>query len=74
MHQILKAIEKDEIFGIVECDISIPKTWNPKMSQKMKLSPSEYFEEMSPLFCTTNVPFDSIGEHYAKLCERYRFI
>jgi hypothetical protein len=25
--------------------------------------PPQYFEEMSPLFCTTEVPYDIIGEH-----------
>ena len=27
------------------------------------MTPYEYFEEMPPLFCTTDVPVDLIGEH-----------
>ena len=27
------------------------------------LSPFEYFSEFSPIFCTTEVPFECIGEH-----------
>lgn len=27
------------------------------------MSPYEYFQEMSPIFCTSDVPYDIIGEH-----------
>lgn len=27
------------------------------------MTPYQYFEKMCPLFCTTDVPFDVIGEH-----------
>ena len=27
------------------------------------MSPHQYFQEMAPIFCTTNVPFSAIGEH-----------
>lgn len=27
MKQILKAIERDELFGMVECDIHVPLQW-----------------------------------------------
>lgn len=30
MKQIIKAIERDEIFGIVECDIHVPLQWMKK--------------------------------------------
>lgn len=30
MKQILKAIERDELFGMVECDIHVPLQWMKK--------------------------------------------
>lgn len=30
MKQILKAIERDELFGMVECDIYVPLQWMKK--------------------------------------------
>ena len=36
------------------------------------MTPYEYFEEMSPLFCTTDVPFDLIGEHMQDHVRRFQ--
>lgn len=33
MKQILKAIERDELFGMVECDIHVPLQWMKKKTQ-----------------------------------------
>ena len=35
------------------------------------MTPYEYFEEMSPLFCTTDVPFNLIGEHMEDHVRRF---
>ena len=35
------------------------------------MTPYEYFEEMSPLFCTTDVPFEFIGEHMQDHVHRF---
>ena len=48
---IIKAVMNETLFGAVEVSIEVPKHLN------------EYFEEMSPLFCTTDIPMDSIGQH-----------
>lgn len=29
-------------------------------------SPFDYFKEMSPIFCTSEVPFSAIGDHMEK--------
>jgi hypothetical protein len=35
------------------------------------MTPYEYFEEMSPLFCTIDVPFELIGEHMQEHVRRF---
>jgi hypothetical protein len=35
------------------------------------MTPAQYFEEMSPLFCTTEVPYDIIGEHMQEHVRRF---
>jgi hypothetical protein len=59
---ILQAVLKDELFGMVEVDIRVPEKWGD-INMCDTMSPHQYFEEMSPLFCTTEVPYDSIGTH-----------
>ena len=59
---ILEGVLKGDLFGMVEVDIQVPEQW-PSYFQHPTLSPYDYFQEMSPLFCTTEIPFDSIGEH-----------
>ena len=49
----------NELFGMVECDISVPKTWAKGFERRMP--PSEYFAEMSPIFCTTEVGFEHLS-------------
>ena len=60
--QILKGVVNGTIFGCVEVDISVPKEWGTGFGKYTSLNPYEYFEEFSPLFCTTDVPFESWGE------------
>ncbi|KAJ8319270.1 hypothetical protein KUTeg_004361 [Tegillarca granosa] len=57
-HQILEA----EFFGALEVDIEVPEKWLTYLSHPT-MSPYQYFQEMSPLFCTTDVPYEVIGEH-----------
>ena len=59
---ILEGVLKGDLFGMVEVDIQVPVQW-PSYFLHPTLSPYDYFQEMSPLFCTTEIPFDSIGEH-----------
>ncbi len=49
--EILEAVKTDKFFGCVQVDLHVPENL------------CEYFGEMSPIFCTTEVEFDSIGEH-----------
>lgn len=44
-----------------EVDIEVPEQW-PWYFQDPRMFPYEYFEEMSPLFCTTDIPFEAIGK------------
>ena len=59
---ILDAVDTGTLFGMVEVDIQVPEQW-PLYFQHPTLTPYQYLEEMSPLFCTTEIPFDTIGEH-----------
>jgi hypothetical protein len=47
---------------MVEVDIEVPEQWGLEF-EGTKSSPKEYFEEMCPIFCNTEVGFDDIGEH-----------
>ena len=46
---------------MAEVDISVPDEWSPELQGQFSHSPYEHFSEMSPIFCTTKVPFDAIG-------------
>ena len=61
--KILKGITNNSLFGVIECDISIPEQWTKIVPQKTTLQPKQYFEEMCPLFCNVDVKFADIGEH-----------
>ena len=60
--KILEGVVKGNLFGMVEVDIEVPQEW-PHYFSHPTMSPYDYFQEMSPLFCTTDIPFDVIGEH-----------
>ncbi len=58
---ITSAIISGELFGAVEVDIEVPSAWEGQVQHPV--TPREYFSEMSPLFCTVDIPFEAIGEH-----------
>ena len=60
--QLLQAVIDDKVFGAYQVDISIPEKWSEKFKHR-KLEPKEFFGEMAPLFLTSEVQFDDIGEH-----------
>ena len=61
--QILNGVRAGHLFGMVECDIEVPEEWSAEFRDKMPMPPRQYFEEMCPLFCNTDVGFDDIGRH-----------
>ena len=60
--EILKAVVDETFFGMVEVDIKVPGEW-PDHFKHPTMTPYQYFEEMSPIFCTSEVPYDVIGDH-----------
>lgn len=60
--EVIQAVVNGKLFGMVECDIRVQEVW-PVCFSHPTMSPFEYFSEMSPLFCTTDIPFDVIGPH-----------
>ncbi|KAJ8311825.1 hypothetical protein KUTeg_010638 [Tegillarca granosa] len=58
--QILQAVVNDQLFGAIEVDIEVPEQW-PSYFQHPSLTPFDFFAEMCPLFCNTDVPFDAIA-------------
>lgn len=68
--EILNGIVEGELFGSVEVDICVPATWPPGKEKEM--SPFEYFHEMSPLFCTTDIPTNEIGDHMLEHIQQHR--
>ncbi|MES9906421.1 MAG: hypothetical protein ABW168_27535 [Sedimenticola sp.] len=60
--QILESVLDDTLFGAVEVDIRVPDSWDEvDHSPDTDLSPYDYFREMSPIFCSSEIPFDEIG-------------
>ena len=53
----------ENLFGMVQVDIRVPNQWPHDKIPPSKLSPWEYFQEMSPLFGNEQIPFEAIGEH-----------
>ena len=58
---LLNAVINDEIFGMFEVDIKVPEKWLEGF--KNDLPPKKYFEEMSPLVATVEVPYENFGKH-----------
>lgn len=70
--QILDAIISETLFGFIEVDIEVPERWDQVKNKPVTdMSPAQYFEEMCPLFCTTEVPFESIGSHMQQHAEKH---
>ena len=73
--QILTAVNDESLFGMIECDISVPNEWSERCSssssglQNEKLLPHEFFADMAPLFCTSDIPFSHFGEHMQRFVE-----
>ncbi|KAJ8319840.1 hypothetical protein KUTeg_001427 [Tegillarca granosa] len=61
-NQILQSVVDETLFGMVEVDIEVPDQW-PSYFRHESMTPFEYFSEMCPLFCNTEVPYEMIGKH-----------
>jgi hypothetical protein len=61
-NEILEGVVSGRLFGVVECDIRVLDEW-PTYFRHPSMTPYQYFEEISPLLCTTDVPFEIIGDH-----------
>ena len=62
-NRILDAVKSGLLFGMIEVDIEVPDVWPDHLKNVNSKSPREYFSEMSPIFCNTDIPFENIGEH-----------
>ncbi len=56
---IREAVESQEFFGMVECDIEVPEFWPSGYEREM--SPREYFSEMSLIFSNTKVKMEDMS-------------
>ena len=56
---ILANVESGALTGFVQVDIRVPEKW-PK-GRERDISPYEYFSEMSPIFCNSEVHFNEWG-------------
>ena len=68
--EILREVIADRLFGMVEVDIRVPDVW-PQHFHHSTLSPYDYFQEMAPFFCTTDVPYQVIGDHMQDHVRRF---
>ena len=67
---LLKAVRDGRLFGAVYCDLQVPEKWStePQAFRHATMTPHEYFEEMSPIFCVSDVNFENFGEHMKDFC------
>ena len=56
-HDIVEAVQKDEIFGFVKVDIHVP--------DRLK----EKFSEFPPIFKNVEIPIDAVGEYMQEFCK-----
>jgi hypothetical protein len=70
--QILEAVVDETLYGMIKVDLECPTTWDEvKYRPPTTSTPWEYFAEMSPIFCTTEIPFDLIGRHMQTHVEKH---
>jgi hypothetical protein len=69
-NEILEGVVSGRLFGMVECDIKVPDE-RPSYFRHPTVTPYQYFEEMSPLFCATDVSFEIIGDHIQEHVRRF---
>ncbi len=62
MQTLLKGVTNGSFYGMMEIDLRVPDEWSGKFKNRTE-TPYEYFSEMSPIFCTTEIPFEAIGNH-----------
>ena len=68
---VLEGVVNGGLFGMVEVDIRVPEQWSSQFRHPT-LSPYDYFREMSPLFCSTDIAFDDIGAHMQAHIREYQ--
>ena len=56
---ILESVESGYLTGLLQVDIRVPEEW--PVGKERDVSPQEYFGEFSPIFCNTDVEFESWG-------------
>ena len=76
--QLLEAMVAEQLYGAVEVVIRVPTQWPDIMKNRpdfrerfAQYTPYDYFSEMSPLFCSTEIPFSSIGEFMREHAETH---
>ena len=61
--RIIEGIVNDELFGFVEVDIGVVERWqDAEYKPYTNLNPYEYMREHSPIYCTSEIPFNKVGE------------
>ena len=71
---LLRAVKQNKLFGAIYCDVEVPETWeNKPESFWHRLSPQEYFAEMSPIFCVSDIYPQDFGEHMSEFCAETNF-
>lgn len=60
--EVVKAIQSERMFGLIECDISVPYNLREK------------FSEFTPIFKNEDVGIDDISEHMRSHCEKHALL
>ena len=70
---ILTSVLNEDFFGFLEVDIRIPNNWEEtQFKPKTDLSPRDWFDEMAPLFVTSEIPYESIGSHMRRYVRKQK--
>ena len=64
---IIEGIKNRTLYGFIECDITCLQDGENEQSHKYN-----YFSEMAPIFCTTEVPYENFGKHMQTFIEEHK--
>ena len=67
-HNIVQSIKNNTLYGFIECDISTTH----KRNESVESTSYQYFSEMSPIFCTTEVSYEHFGAHMQSFVNEHK--
>ena len=68
--QILTGVLNGEVYGFVECDVTVPQKKATDFESFSELLPQDMYSELSPIFVTSEISFEAVGTHIKEYASR----